>query len=71
MNCGRAFAVRSVQEQIKHRATRVDFNLVVLTTVTVWINEHFEIIVVEDDLIMHSKRGPDVWLHEFRTDIEK
>ena len=71
MNCWRAFAVRSVQKQIKHRATRVDFNLVVLTTVTVWIDEHFEIIVVEDDLVVHRKRGPDVWLHEFRADIEK
>lgn len=62
--------VRFRKKEIPLRVESIDFQFTVLMAVSVGIEEDFEIIVMEDNLIAFGDRGPHMRLLQFGADIE-
>ena len=63
-------SVRLWKQKVPRGAERVDFEFVVLVVVAVGIDEHFEVVVAENDRIVFDQRGPQVGLSHIRADVE-
>src|SRR5262249_20020747 len=68
---GSSIAIWHYQAQVPLGVERVDLDFVVLVVVRVWVDEDFEIVIVEDDRIVFGQRRPDVRLLQLDSHIEE
>ncbi len=66
-----AIAIRLQQHEIPCGAEGVHLELVVGVRIAVRVDEHFEIVILEDHRIACGEGSPDIRLVELRTDVEE
>lgn len=59
------------QEKVPTGIEGVDLEFEILHTVSVRVEEDFEIVVVEDDRVMLRQGGPDIRLPQFGADVQR
>jgi hypothetical protein len=67
---GPAVAVGADEQEIPHRVQRVDLQLVVQVRVAVRIDEHLEVVLVEDDRVALRVGRPEVGLDHIGREVE-